>query len=121
MTITRKTAGWLLVVLVLLLLAGTQMPGAWRNAIVNGLHHNWGLSSWGHLAMFTCMAFLARISPLRQSVLRIAMSALALALLTEGLQFFAIDRHPGWGDVAIDLAGAALGLLLARLQLQRQT
>jgi ABC-type thiamin/hydroxymethylpyrimidine transport system permease subunit len=38
MTVARKTAGWLLVVLVLLLLAGTQMPGAWRNAIVNGLH-----------------------------------------------------------------------------------
>ena len=32
---------------------------------------------------------------------------------SEGLQFFAINRHPGLGDVAIDMAGLVTGLLLA--------
>lgn len=39
------------------------------------------------------------------------LAALALALLTEGLQFLAIDRHPRLVDVGIDLAG--VGLVLA--------
>jgi len=41
-----------------------------------------------------------------------AAAALLLALLTEGLQFFAMDRHPRWLDVGIDMAGATAGLLL---------
>jgi len=48
-------------------------------------------------------------------LLALLLVALALALLTEGLQFFAIDRHPGWDDVGIDMAGAAAGLLLGRV------
>jgi VanZ family protein len=39
----------------------------------------------------------------------------ALALLTEGLQFFAIDRHPRWLDVGIDMAGALAGVGLIKL------
>ena len=66
--------------------------------------------------IFTCMAFLARVSPLLQPAQHIAVAALALALLTEGLQFFAIDRHLGWDDVGIDMAGIAFGLLLARVK-----
>lgn len=38
---------------------------------------------------------------------------LVLVLLTEGLQFFAIDRHPRLVDVSIALAGAGLGLVVA--------
>ena len=37
----------------------------------------------------------------------------ALALLTEGLQHFASHRDPSWFDVGVDMAGAAVGLLLA--------
>jgi len=48
-------------------------------------------------------------------LLALLLVALALALLTEGLQFFAIDCHPGWDDVGIDMAGAAAGLLLGRV------
>ena len=35
-----------------------------------------------------------------------------LAFATESLQFFAIDRHPRWVDVGIDMAGAGFGLAL---------
>ena len=34
---------------------------------------------------------------------------------TEGLQFFANDRHPRWLDVGIDMGGALLGVALTRL------
>lgn len=43
---------------------------------------------------------------------RVLLAAMALAL-TEGLQFFAIDRHPRWLDVGINLAGAGLGMAWA--------
>jgi len=40
---------------------------------------------------------------------RVLLPALALALLTEGLQFLAIDRHPRWIAVGIDMAGVWAG------------
>jgi len=46
---------------------------------------------------------------------RVLLSCLALALLSEGLQFLAQDRHPGLVDVGIDMAGAVFGLLVARV------
>jgi VanZ family protein len=38
---------------------------------------------------------------------------LALALLSEGLQFFALDRNPSMLDVGTDMAGTGLGLFVA--------
>jgi VanZ family protein len=46
---------------------------------------------------------------------RVLLGCLALALLSEGLQFLAQDRHPGLVDVGIDMAGAVFGLLVARV------
>ena len=42
----------------------------------------------------------------------------ALALLTEELQYFASQRDPSLTDVGIDMAGARLGLLLAWVALR---
>jgi len=64
--------------------------------------------------LFAGLAFLARFawsSPLAWSWA----AALTLALLTEGLQYFASNRDPSWFDVGIDMAGVGLGLLLAWL------
>ena len=55
------------------------------------------------------------VRPLAWSVAGIVLFSLALALLTEGLQFFAIDRHPRWIDVGIDMAGALAGVGLLNL------
>ena len=107
---THRFAWRLLFVLVLLLLIGTQMPGAWRAGIEGSLHSPWGLSSWAHLVLFAGMAWVAS-APLAWPWPRVVLAALALALLTEGLQFLAIDRHPSLVDVGIDLAGAGLGLV----------
>jgi VanZ family protein len=61
------------------------------------------------------MACLAHLPPLRTSAARVALGALLLALVTEGLQFFASHRDPSWIDVGIDVAGAAVGVVLARV------
>ncbi|MDO8346009.1 MAG: VanZ family protein [Cellvibrio sp.] len=95
----------------LTLLVGTQMPLAWRAGAVQVLHAPSWVSFFGHLALFAGMA----IRPLVSPVARIVLGALALALLTEGLQLLAIDRHPRWLDVCIDMAGALAGVGLIKL------
>jgi len=66
----------------------------------------------GHFVLFTGMAWLASARPLSWPWPRVLLAALALACATEALQFVAIDRHPQWMDVGIDLAGTVAGLLL---------
>ena len=100
----------LLLLQVLLLLIGTQMPGALRAELEASLHSPWGLSSWAHFVIFAGMAAVAYARPMGWSWHRVLLAALCLALVTEGLQFFAIDRHPRWVDVGIDMAGALMGL-----------
>jgi VanZ family protein len=115
MNISRKSALGLLLVLLVLLLFGTQMPGAWRDDAFRVTHLPWQLTKVAHFVLFAGMAAVARVQPLRWSMARVGVLALALALLTEGLQFFASNRNPTWHDVGIDMAGAAVGLLLARV------
>lgn len=110
----------LLVVQVLLLLVGTQMPGAWRAGVVASLHAPGSVSSWAHFVLFAGMAAVALSRPMEWPWARVLLGALGMALLSEGLQFVAIDRYPRWLDVGIDmggaLAGMALAFLVARLQ-----
>ena len=114
---TFRAAWRLQIVLLLLLLIGTQMPNAWRAGIEGSLHLPWGISSWAHLVLFASMAWVAS-AHLGWRAPRILLVALALALLTEGLQYFAINRHPRLLDVGIDLAGAGLAIGLAWLATQ---
>ena len=107
---------WTLLGLQLLaLLIGTQMPEAWRSGIMHTTHALPIMSSLGHFVLFAGMSTLLAMRPLALPVWRVVSLALALALITEGLQFFAIDRHPRWIDVTIDLAGAVLGVGLVNL------
>ena len=115
MKITNQTAVRLLVVLLVLLLVGTQMPGAWRDWVFRIAHLPWQLTKVAHFVLFAGMAYLARVPPMSRPVRWIFLAALGLALLTEGLQFFAIARDPSWYDVGIDMAGAATGLLFSRV------
>ena len=109
---SRRSAWALLALLITALVVGTQMPNSWRNGIVHSLHAPSALSSWAHFAVFACMALLLSIRPLNWPISKTLLLAFALACATEGLQFFAIDRHPRLIDVAIDMAGALTGLLL---------
>ena len=110
----NRLARGLLLLQVLLLLVGTQMPGAMRAGLEASLHSSWALSSWAHFVIFLGMAAVAYAKPMAWPWHRVLLVALCLALLTEGLQFFAIDRHPRWLDVGIDMAGALTGLGLVR-------
>lgn len=115
---SRRLAWSLLALLVLALLVGTQMPGAWRSGVVHSLHAPSVLSSWAHFVLFAGMALLLLVRPLAWPAGRVLLMALALALLTEGLQFFAIERHPRWIDVGIDMAGTLVALVLVTVTLK---
>ena len=97
----------------LVLLVGTQIPDAWRSNVQQSLHAPSWLSSFAHFLLFAGMAMLLAARPLAWPTARIVLLLLGLALLSEGLQFLAADRHPRWLDVGIDMAGAlvALGLI----------
>ena len=115
---SRRLAWSLLALLLLALLVGTQMPGGWRSGIVDSLHAPSALSSWAHFVLFASMALVLLVRPLAWPVGRVLLMALALALLTEGLQFFAIERHPRWIDVGIDMAGTLVALTLVMVTLK---
>jgi VanZ family protein len=116
MTISRQVALGLLAALLAILLFGTQMPGAWRDEAFRVTHLPWQLTKVAHFVIFAGMAAVAHTQPLCWPVARVALWALVLALLTEGLQHFASNRDPSWLDVAIDLGGTAVGVWLARLK-----
>ena len=107
---THRVSRALIGLQLLALLVGTQMPEAWRSGAVQALHAPSWVSSLAHFVLFAGMAMALAARPLAWSVVRIVLAALGLALLTEGLQLFAIDRHPRWIDVGIDLAGALAGM-----------
>lgn len=109
---TRQFAQTLLVLQFIALLVGTQMPNAWRVTAVAGLHADSSISHWAHFGLFAGMVLLAYARPLAWPLWRVMGLALCLALATEGLQFFAVDRHPRWIDVGIDLAGMLAALAL---------
>lgn len=111
---SHRLAWSLLVLLVLALLVGTQMPGAWRSGVERSLHAPLPLSSWAHFVLFTGMALVLSVRPLAWPAGRVLLVALALALLSEALQFLAIERHPRWIDVGIDMAGTLLVLALVK-------
>lgn len=119
---SRRQTLSLLIFLVALFLVGTEMPNAWKSGIERRVGAPFSLASWAHLVMFAFMAMLAAIRPLAWPVGRILLLAFVLALLTEGLQFFAIGRHPRLTDVGIDVAGALIGIALAaRFEKRRKT
>ena len=103
----------LLVFMILALLVGTLMPGALRNTIESRLNAPPFFSSASHFALFLGIGLIARLKPLAFGVARVVLAVLALGLLSEALQFFAVDRHPRLIDVLIDLAGAMAGIGLA--------
>jgi VanZ family protein len=113
MNISRKAALVVLALLFLVLLVGTQIPGAWRDEAFRVAHMPWQMNKVAHFCLFAAIGWLAHAAPLCYSVSRVVVGALLAALLTEGLQYFAAHRDPSWTDVAIDMAGAAAGLALA--------
>jgi VanZ like family len=109
-TVTRRLAWVLLALHLLVLLVGTQMSGAWRDGIERSLHAPSFFSSLAHFVLFAGMGGLSAMRPLSWPVGRVVLVTSGLALLTEALQFLAVDRHPRWLDVGIDMAGVLTGV-----------
>lgn len=101
---------------ILALFVGTQMPNAWRDGVEQTLHVPFSLSSWAHFAVFCGMSLLLMMRPLAYTAKQVVLLALVLALLTESLQFLAIDRHPRLVDVGIDMGGTVLAVVLMALR-----
>lgn len=101
---------------ILALIVGTQMPNAWRKGVEQSLHVPFSLSSWAYFAVFCGMSLLLLMRPLAYTARQVILLALVLALMTEALQFFAVDRHPRLLDVGIDLAGTLLAVVIMALR-----
>lgn len=114
MRLTVYSARCLLVAQALLLLIGTLMPGMWRDNTVAALGVPGVVSPVAHYVLFCGMAGVASIAPLRWPLSRLILLGLGLALLSEGLQFLAIDRNPRWLDVGIDMAGVLTAMVMVR-------
>lgn len=110
---TKSSAYGLLWAQVCMLLIGTQIPGSWRADLEVSLHAPVGVSSWAHFLLFAGMAFVASWRPLAWPWRQVVLASVGLAMLTEALQFLALDRHPRWIDVGIDMCGAVTGLALS--------
>ena len=77
--------------LVAVLLFGTQMPGAWRDVAVAATRMPWQFTKVAHCVLSARMACLARVPPLRWSLVRVGV------------------------DLAGAGAGAVVGVVLARV------
>lgn len=94
---------------------GTLMPGNWRDAATQPFDEWVNLSAAAHVLLFAVLCYLLPQARLwRTQLWHAAALALALALLTEGLQFLAVQRHPSLAGVLQDLVGAGLGCWLGR-------
>lgn len=112
-TLVRRS-GWWFFGAMLALVVGTLMPGYWRDAFERALVPSAvPLSSIGHVLCFVVMAAAARLSPRKPQLWQVLLGAILLGALTEGLQHFAVQRHPRLLDVGYDVLGACIGLWLA--------
>lgn len=105
---------------VLALVVGALMPGPWRDAVESRLFSShFPFSSLAHFVLFALITFSACVPPLAKRPGRVLWFALGLAIVSEGLQHFAVARHPRLLDVVIDMTGGLLGVVLA-LALKRE-
>jgi VanZ family protein len=95
-------------------LVGTQLPGPMRGAMEAELGLPFPISSLAHFVLCAGIAAVLLCKPIDIGAFKVLLLMLALGFFTEGMQFFAIDRHPRWVDVFIDLSGAATSILVFR-------
>ena len=114
---SRSAARFISTFLTVALMVGTLMPGSWKSAATPALAIPIDLAVLAHVVLFAGICF--TIAPAQFWSVRswqVLLAALALALLSEGLQFFAIDRHPNLAGVFQDMVGAVVGWTLGRLR-----
>jgi hypothetical protein len=101
--------------LLVLLFVGTLMPGGWKRSAELAVHAPGYLGMVAHVLLFAGICFLLpHARPWEVRGWHVLGVGLALALLTEGLQFFAVDRHPEAAGLLQDMTGAVIGWMLGR-------
>ena len=110
MLISRSAARLLTFAFLVLLFLGTLMPGAWKDAATRPFGNGIDLPALAHVAVFAALFSMVPLAGFwKVKFWHAPALGLALALLTEGLQFFAIDRHPNLAGIGQDLLGALIG------------
>jgi VanZ family protein len=102
-------AGWFMTIV--LLIAGTTMPGAVKSEIQAQLWSGWPWSATAHFVLFAAIVAFPVYGQDRWWVWRALAVAVLLAVLTECLQSLVPGRYMRLRDGLIDLAGAASGML----------
>ncbi len=103
-------------ILIALLFLGTLMPGAWKDAAIEPLQSPIDLGALAHVGLLAAICFMLPFARFwKVKTWHIPIFGLMLALITEGLQFFAVDRHPNMAGIYLDVAGALLGCMGWRL------
>jgi VanZ family protein len=110
-----------LVIAILLLLAGTTMPGSLKADIEGQLWRAWPWSASAHFVLFGVIAAIQIYGEGRWALARALVLGVGLAVLTEQLQQFVPGRHPLLRDGLIDLAGTVTGVLAARMLARQPT
>jgi VanZ like family len=99
-----------------LLFFGTLMPGSWKHSAERTIASPLDLAAMAHVALFAAICYLLPLARWwRVKAWQLFAVALGLALVTEGLQFFAIDRHPNLAGVIQDMTGATIGWASGRV------
>lgn len=114
--LTQGTARVLSATFVVLLFFGTLMPGGWKEAGIRPFASVIDLAAASHVALFALIAFVlprARFWTVR--AWQVLALSVILAFATEGLQFFAVDRHPSVQGLGWDLLGTFIGWSLGWL------
>ena len=98
---------------VTLLFFGTLMPGSWKHSAERTVGGPLNLAALAHVLLFATICYLLPLARWwRVRSWHLFAIGLGLALTTEGLQFFAIDRHPNLAGVVQDMTGATIGWAL---------
>lgn len=115
----QNVARLLLALFLVALFVGTLMPGDWKVRASQPFAPVLDLAVWAHVCLFAVICFLLPFAGLwRVRLWQLPLLGLSLALVTEGLQFFAVNRHPNLAGVLQDLAGACIGWALAQAALR---
>jgi hypothetical protein len=109
-----RTQVVLIAAVLVFILVGTLMPVELRKLVMRPFPRRLHVDLIGHAMAFAVLAALTvKATPLRWP--HVFLIALLLAIATEVAQSFIPGRTALASDVLVDVAGAAAGLLLARL------
>lgn len=112
----RFPLGWQVasVILLLLVLAAAIMPSLWF--LIDGAPLRFWFASfdkWAHMVTFAFLAVWFAGQYRKQAYWRVALGLFSFGLLIEVCQAFVQYRSSEWLDVAADLAGITVGLIVA--------